>query len=101
MAEQQASAQQEDIGPVSRSVAQHSLLDALNMCATKASADNSAAEAKDWAAASLQFAQAIVMLDPQRLAGGDTPQSRKSSLPDPAVTPPATKDADRDGRIGE
>jgi hypothetical protein len=100
MADQQAPAQ-EDVGPESRQVVQHAFLDAANMCATKASGDNNAAEAKDWAAAALQFAQAIVMLDPQRLAGGDTPQGRKSSLPEPAVTPPATKDADRDGRIGE
>lgn len=80
------------------------LIRAVEICATKAAGDDRAAEVKDYAAAALSFAQAIITLDPERLTGGDTPDARKASMHDPAHngngnTPP-TRDGDHDGRIG-
>lgn len=63
---------------------------------SKAAGQQSAQEAKDFAAAALSIAQAIVVLDPNRLQGGDTPEARKASVP--AVP---TRDTDRDGKTGE
>jgi hypothetical protein len=71
-------------------------LDAARVTAQKAAGAVSAQEAKDFADASLKMAQAIVMLDPNRMAGGDTPEARKASTPQPA-----TRDTDRDGKVGE
>jgi hypothetical protein len=62
----------------------------------KASGTESAAEAKDFAQASLFICQAVTTMDPDRLAGGETPEARKASTP----TPP-TRDTDRDGKVGE
>lgn len=78
------------------------VMDALRR-AIKATADNGAsdtrgAEAKDFGAAALAFAQALTTMDPERLQGGDTPTARLASVPTPL---PATKDGDRDGKIGE
>jgi hypothetical protein len=76
-----------------------------NTLAGKAAMAQSAAEAKDFADAALKCVQAIITLDPQRLAGGDTPDARKASVPDRPETPssgrPAVRDSDHDGRIGE
>lgn len=74
-----------------------SMLHAINIMAQKAAASVSAAESKDFAQASLAFAQTIITLDPTRLQGGDTPDARAASTP-PQLPP--TKDGDHDGRIG-
>lgn len=72
------------------------ILHALTTCARKVAGEGSAAEAKDYAASALSLAQALITLDPTRLAGGDTPEAREASVP----KPPPTSDGDRDGRIG-
>lgn len=77
---------------------------AADQLAAKAAMSGSGAEAKDYAKAALDCVTAIITLDPERLAGGDTPQGRKSATPDPAraeTGKPATRDTDRDGKIGE
>lgn len=71
-------------------------LDAAELLATKAGGASSAAEARDFAQASLFMAQAVITLDPNRLQGGDTPQARKASVP----TPPPIADGNKDGVIG-
>ena len=75
-----------------------------NTLAGKAAMAQSAAEAKDFADAALKLVQAIITLDPMRLAGGDTAETRKASMPEPPrppATSPGTRDRDHDGRIGE
>jgi hypothetical protein len=76
-----------------------------DLLAGKAAMASSAAEAKDFADGALKMAQAIITLDPERLAGGDTPDARKRSMPTPpdaaGKTRPATGDGDHDGRVGE
>lgn len=78
---------------------------AADMLAAKAEMEDSAAEAKDWADAALKCVQAIVVLDPERLAGGDTPEGRKRSMPEQAQASnggkPGVRDTDGDGKIGE
>lgn len=70
------------------------LVRACRVCAENAASEDSAAEAKDYAQAALSFAQAVITLDPSRLAGGDTPEARAASVP-------VARDGDRDGVIGE
>lgn len=55
------------------------MLRAIQSCGTKASGATSAAEAKDFAAAALSFAQAIVVLDPS-LSQGGTPLQHDATL---------------------
>jgi hypothetical protein len=77
---------------------------AADILAGKAQMTDSAAEAKDFADAALKCVTAIITLDPDRLAGGDTPHGRKAAMPDRPTAEtgkPATRDTDRDGRIGE
>jgi hypothetical protein len=108
MTDQQAQAQPPPVGPadVAADAAVPALINALEQTARKAAGDDRAAEVKDYAAACLALAQSIVTLDASRLAGGDTPGGRKSSMPDPnqggGTRPrlPATKDGNRDGVIG-
>lgn len=70
------------------------MLASAELCAKKAGAETNAAEAKDWAAAALNLAQAVITLDPARLAAGDTPQGRQASVP-------SLRDTDRDGKVAE
>lgn len=79
----------------------HSLLRAINVCATAASGQVLAQDAKDLGAAALGFAQAVITLDPSRLKGGDTPASQRAAVP--PVTPPGLPATDRnhDGVIGQ
>jgi len=73
------------------------MLDTAKMVVSKARITDSAAEAKDYAQASLFLAQAIVMLDPSRIENGDDPEAKKK-----ASTPaPPTRDTDGDGKTGE
>ncbi len=78
---------------------------AADTLAGKAQMEMNAAEAKDWADAALKCVQAIVVLDPERLAGGDTPEGRKRSMPEQAQAAnggkPGVRDTDGDGKIGE
>lgn len=74
----------------------HSLLNAVNQLAGKASMATSAAEAKDFMQGALAGAQTLITLDPTRLQGGDTPEGRAAATP----RLPPTKDGDHDGRIG-
>lgn len=74
----------------------NAMLTAIRQMATKAAAASSAAEAKDFGNGALAFAQAIITLDPSRLAGGDTPEGRAAATPQR----PPTKDGDHDGVIG-
>jgi hypothetical protein len=74
--------------------AMNAMISAMGLCAKKAGAEDNAAEAKDYAAAAQSLAQALVVLDPSRLQGGDTPDARAASVP-------ATSDGDHDGRVGE
>jgi hypothetical protein len=78
------------------------MMRAIEACATKAAGDDRAAEVKDYAAAALSFAQAIITLDPTRLAGGDTPDARAASMPpqQPNGNTPPTKDGNHNGVIG-
>lgn len=55
------------------------MLGAIRLCATKARGSQSAAEAKDFAAAALSFAQAIIVLDPS-LSQGGTPLAHDLAL---------------------
>ena len=71
-------------------------LDVAETLTRKAAGSSSAAEAKDFAQGALFIAQAITTLDPERMAGGETPEARKASTP----TPP-TRDTDRDGKTDE
>lgn len=80
-------------------VAANMLLRAVRICASKAAGEHRAAEAKDYGLAALQFAQAIITLDPTRLAGGDTPQARAAATPQQPAKPPV-KDGNRNGVIG-
>lgn len=72
-------------------------LDAVEQLARKASGADNPAEAQKLMSGALAGAQAFAVLDPNRLVGGDTPEARRDSVPEPS----GTKDADRDGRIGE
>jgi hypothetical protein len=54
-------------------------LRAFRVAAENAAGEASGAEAKDWAAAALSFAQAIVVLDPQ-LSQGGTPLAHDAML---------------------
>jgi hypothetical protein len=55
------------------------MLGAIRLCASKARGTQSAAEAKDFAAAALSFAQAIIVLDPS-LSQGGTPLAHDLAL---------------------
>jgi hypothetical protein len=55
------------------------MLGAIRLCASKARGAQSAAEAKDFAAAALSFAQAIIVLDPS-LSQGGTPLAHDLAL---------------------
>jgi hypothetical protein len=55
------------------------MLGAIRLCAQKARGVGSAAEAKDFAAAALSFAQAIIVLDPS-LSQGGTPLAHDLAL---------------------
>lgn len=55
------------------------MLGAIRLCATKARGATSAAEAKDFATAALNFAQAIIVLDPS-LSQGGTPLAHDLAL---------------------
>lgn len=70
-----------------------------NVLAGKAAMAQSAAEAKDFADGALKLVQAIITLDPTRLAGGDTPEARKASVPERPGG--GTGDGDKDGVVGE
>lgn len=73
-----------------------SMLHAILIVAGKAAMAESAAEANDFGKAALAFAQAIITLDPTRLAGGDTPEARAAAAP----TRPPVKDGNHNGIIG-
>lgn len=79
----------------------NALLRAIRVCAEDGAAatQKDARETKELAAAALAFAQTLVVLDPTRLQGGDTPDARRASVPTPPQ--PGVRDGDRDGRIGE
>lgn len=79
--------------PVDPAAGLSAMLRAIESVAGKAAGTDSAAEAKDFALAAQAFAGAITMLDPTRLAGGDTPEGRAASVP--------RRDGDHDGTIGE
>jgi hypothetical protein len=66
---------------------------AIRQGASKAAMASSGAEFNDFAAGVLRFAQAITVLDPLRLAGGDTPEARAAATP--------IADGDGDGVVGE
>jgi hypothetical protein len=68
----------------------------IQTLAAKARGTDSAAEAKDFMAGALSGAQVLVQLDPNRLAGGDTPQGRAASVP-----VQTGKDGDKDGLVNE
>lgn len=53
-----------------------------------AGADNSQ-EVSDYGRGALAFAQTAVLLDPNRLAGGATPDAQAASAPTPAPQPPS------------
>lgn len=55
------------------------MLRAIQSCSSKAAGAQSAAEAKDFALAALNFAQAIVVLDPS-LSQGGTPLAHDAAL---------------------
>jgi predicted NBD/HSP70 family sugar kinase len=55
------------------------LIRAVEICATKAAGDDRAAEVKDYGAAALAFAQAIITLDPTRLAGTGSRRRRTAT----------------------
>lgn len=76
----------------------NALLRAIRVCAEDgtAAAGKDPRETKELAQAAQAFAQTLVLLDPTRLAGGDTPEARLASVP----TPPPTRDGDHDGKIG-
>lgn len=101
------------VGPADFAAAQAipALTNALEQTARKTAGDDRAAEVKDYAAACLSLAQAIVTLDASRLAGGTHPGAQAASMPAPphgaaqaggGTRPslPPTKDANRNGVIG-
>lgn len=57
----------------------NALLNAVHQAAVAASSDKSGAEAKDWAQAALNLAQAIVVLDPS-LSQGGTPLAHDMAM---------------------
>lgn len=82
------------------------LAQTADLLAGKASMATSGAEAKDFSNAALMMVQAIITLDPSRLAGGDTPAGRLASMPEPPRPAPGGKaqgasDGNRDGKIGQ
>lgn len=89
------------VGMVDMVETTNALLRAVKVCAENSAGSQVSQESADYGTAALKFAQAVVMLDPSRLQGGDTPEARKSALPDPAPNMPATKDGDGDGEVGE
>lgn len=74
--------------------------------AQKSGGASSAAEAKDFAIAAYNLAQAAVILDPARLAGGASPAAQLASVPKPPPARPQparaqpTKDANANGVVG-
>lgn len=83
---------QPDLGAMVLQQQQQTLL----LLTRKSGMPESGPEAKAFADAALAIAQAIVVLDPDRLQGGDTAEARKASVP---KVP--TRDTDRDGKTGE
>src|SRR4051794_5467797 len=76
-------------------MATNALLRAVRVCAENAAGEDRAAEAKDYGAAALAFAQAAVVLDPTRIgSSGDTAETRKAAAPTPAP-----RDGNKNGRI--
>lgn len=74
----------------------NALLLAAKVAAENAASSQISQEHADYATASLKFVQAVTALDPARLQGGDTPDARRASVPEP----PPVKDGDGDGEIG-
>ena len=72
------------------------LLRAIQWSAQMASGAKDAREVRECGQAALTFAQAVITLDPTRLAGGDTPEGRAAATPQR----PPMSDGDRDGIIG-
>lgn len=72
------------------------LYELLGQWVTKAKTVNVPQEADDWGKGILALAQAAAVIDPQRLVGGDHPESRLAAAPKVPV-----RDSDGDGQIGE
>jgi hypothetical protein len=88
-----AMAPEPDLPPIEDVPGRAEMENAIRIAAGKAAMTQSAAEFNDFAAGCLRFAQAITVLDPLRLAGGDTPEARAAATP--------ISDGDGDGVIGE
>lgn len=70
-------------------------IQAIEQAAIRSAAAKDTREMGEAAKAALAFSQTVTMLDPRRLQGGDDPDARR------AASPPAIRDGDRDGQIGE